>query len=366
MKPTSIVEIQEIIRSNNHVQARGGGSKTALSKSREGIHLIDITGLTGVQEYQPEEYTLTALAGTRISEVEKLLAGQDQYLPFDPLLVESGATLGGTLASGLSGPGRYRYGGLRDFILGVKFLDGHGNLVTGGGQVVKNAAGFDLPKLLIGSLGMYGILVEVTFKVFPRPRATNTLGFEYAGLVDALAAIEALSLSPLEIYALDATIESQKIILWVRLGGTPDMLAGRVSRLQDILKRSAARDLAGDDDEGYWQQVREFSWVPGGQALVKIPVTPAKVPALDGKLAVRNAVRRYSVGANLAWVAWADPLEVLDGILQEQGLSGLVILGACDQPQLGTYSSASFALRIKRALDPAGKFVGGERWTKVA
>jgi hypothetical protein len=175
-----------------------------------------------------------------------------------------------------------------------------------------------------------------------------------------------LSLTPLEIYTLDVTIESDRATLWVQVGGLPEMLPGRAKRLRNILMLSAAQDFAGDDDRRFWQQVREFSWLPERHTLIKIPITPARVPALDEKLAAHGAIRRYSVGANLVWVAWADPLEVLDGILQEQGLSGLVVLGACDQPQLGTYKSASFALRIKRALDPAGKFVGGERWTKVA
>ena len=96
---------------------------------------------------------------------------QGQYLPFDPMLSAAGATIGGTVAAGISGPGRYRYGGIRDFLLGVQFISSDGAVINAGGKVVKNAAGFDIPKLLVGSLGRLGVMTELTFKVFPQPVA---------------------------------------------------------------------------------------------------------------------------------------------------------------------------------------------------
>ncbi len=366
MKPTSLEELQEIVRQNNSLQSRGGGSKSALSIPREGVPLVDMTGLAGMQVYQPDEYTFTALAGTRISEVEALLAEHDQYLPFDPPLVEAGATLGGTVASGLSGPGRYRYGGLRDFLLGVKFIDGRGDLVKGGGKVVKNAAGFDLPKLMIGSLGMFGILVQLTFKVFPRPLATHTLGFEFATLAEALNALVILTAAPLEIFALDLAVESEQVILWVQLGGQPETIPARIKRVCALLGMDAGREVAGEAEVQFWRAAREFSWVPSQSALVKVPLTPKKVTAINEKLEGYGAVCRYSVGANLAWVAWLESLDVLDEILQQQSLSGLVILGVSDRQQLGAWKGVSFAQRVKRALDPQEKFVIGEHWLAVA
>src|SRR5207253_6842143 len=132
-------------------------------------------GLRGITEYDPSEFTFTAGAGTPVREIVAALAESGQYLPFDPMLVEAGATLGGTVAAGLSGPGRFRFGGVRDFILGVRFVDGAGRLLRMGGKVVKNAAGFDLPKFFCGSLGRFGLIVEATFKVFPRPASRLTL-----------------------------------------------------------------------------------------------------------------------------------------------------------------------------------------------
>src|SRR6185503_15751320 len=130
---------------------RGGGTKDALSSAGGETTRLDLGGCAGIVEYAPSEFTVTALAGTPIAEMVAALGERGQYLPFDPILVEAGATLGGTIAAGVSGSGRARYGGIRDFILGVRFLDGGGTLVRGGGKVVKNAAGFDLPKLMVGS-----------------------------------------------------------------------------------------------------------------------------------------------------------------------------------------------------------------------
>ena len=130
-----------------------------------------------------------------------MLAEHGQYLPFDPLLAEAGATLGGTVAAGANGPGRYRYGGLRDFILGVRYVDGEGQIVYAGGKVVKNAAGFDIPKFMVGSLGQFGALVEMTFKVFPKPEAYATLRLECASVVDGANAIIRLTGQPLDLDA---------------------------------------------------------------------------------------------------------------------------------------------------------------------
>ena len=164
---------------------RGGGSKPGLSTPGDDVTVLDMSGLRGVVEYEPNEFVFTALAGTPVAEVVAMLAEHGQYLPFDPPFAAAGATLGGAVASGLSGPGRYRYGGVRDFVIGVRFVDGLGQLVRGGGKVVKNAAGFDLPKLMVGSLGRLGALVELSFKVFPKPPAFATLRVDYPSLAAA-------------------------------------------------------------------------------------------------------------------------------------------------------------------------------------
>src|SRR5206468_1605473 len=137
--PASIDELAEIVSSCPRLLAIGAGTKPRLSEVD--VTKVSMSRMRGIVEYEPTEFTFTALAGTLLQELESTLASRGQYLPFDPLLTEAGATLGGTVAAGLSGPGRIRFGGLRDFILGVRFVDGDGRLLRMGGKVVKNAAG---------------------------------------------------------------------------------------------------------------------------------------------------------------------------------------------------------------------------------
>ena len=120
MKPGDITELQEMVRDSEKLVFQGGGTKVALAAIPEGFACLDLTAWTGITDYQPDEYTITVRSGTPVAAVTDALKENGQYLPFDPVLVEAGATIGGSVASGLNGPGRYRYGGVRDFLLGVK------------------------------------------------------------------------------------------------------------------------------------------------------------------------------------------------------------------------------------------------------
>src|SRR5688572_27540127 len=185
VSPDSIDAVCAAVCGHRCVLPSGGGTKPALSRAPDGVVRLDMRGLSGMVEYEPDEFTFTALAGTPLSVVQAELARHGQYLPFDPPLAAEGATLGGTVAAGLSGPGRLRYGGVRDFIVGVQWVDGGGALIRGGGKVVKNAAGFDFPKLFTGSMGRLGVLVEMTFKVFPSPAARVTCAIDCRDISDA-------------------------------------------------------------------------------------------------------------------------------------------------------------------------------------
>jgi glycolate oxidase FAD binding subunit len=341
-----------MVRSHPCVLPCGGGTKSALSTSHDGATPIDLTAIAGMLEYEPGEFVFTALAGTRVSAVRAQLAEHGQYLPFDPLLVDQGATLGGTIAAGVNGPGRYRYGGVRDFLLGVRFVNGEGEIVRAGGKVVKNSAGFDIPKLMVGSLGQLGILVEVSFKVFPKPEAYTTVRLSCVTLNDALGIVQRLYTSPLEIDALDLEPAERGTILWVRLAGLRSALPARIERLRSMMGGGEIIE----DDLTLWQAVRELKWLPSGWSLIKVPVTPKRIAALDGALPPA-AVRRYVGGGQAAWIALADRLETLDPILIARGLSGLVLIGSTDRPRLGLHAGESFERRVKNALDPQHRFV---------
>ncbi|MBI1876810.1 MAG: FAD-binding protein [Chloroflexi bacterium] len=372
LRPTTPEEAQTLVQTHPRLLPRGGGSKPALSTPPEDVLCLELAGLSGVLEYEPEEYTFTALAGTPVAVVEKLLAERGQYLPFDPPLAQQGATLGGTVAAGVNGPGRQRYGGVRDFLIGVRFVDGEGKLVRGGGKVVKNAAGFDLPKLMVGSLGRLGVLVELTFKVFPGPAAYATLKLAYPHLEIALTDIYRLTTSSLELHALElepatpgAGGKKNGWTLWVRLGGLTEALPARIERMREFLLSpsggaTAAEGIEAPAEGTLWQQVKGLEWVPANWALVKTPLTPKRIPTLEAQLSRVETPRRYSAGGNLAWLAWPTTenwAAKLDTLLTDLDLSGLALLGPPGVTRFGVNPGAPLARRVKQALDPNGRFL---------
>lgn len=345
----ALSSVRARLQGGAHLHVRGGRSKTALAAPDEAA-VIDLHDCRGVLEYEPSEFTFTALAGTPVADVVGLLSEHGQYLPFDPLLVAQGATLGGTIAANTAGPGRYRYGGVRDFLIGVRFVDGRGNLVQGGGKVVKNAAGFDFPKFFVGSLGRFGVLLEVTFKVFPRPAAYATLKVTTPDMDSAVHTVQRLTTSPLEMDALDLTPPG---IVWIRIGGLPEAMETRL----DNLRRFCGGGKVIVEDSDFWREAAELAWVPADALAVKIPLTPKRIQPLEAALVPLAAERRYSVGGNVAWVAWPDSPQALDTLLLQQGLSGLALTGRpLARPLLGKQPDPIFLQRVRQALDPDGRF----------
>jgi len=356
--PPEIAELQAALReagaTGSRVLPRGGGTKPALSGPPGDVVPLELGAVRGILSYDPAELTLTALAGTALAELASTLAAAGQYLPFDPPLAPAGATIGGTVAAGLSGPGRHRHGGVRDFVIGVRFLDGTGELVTGGGHVVKNAAGFDLPKLLVGSLGRLGVLLEVSLKVLPAPPAWGTLRVRADGLEGALAATTRLGRAGLDVEALD--FEPSGMVS-VRLGGPPEGLERRLDRVAREVGLDGER-LLGPPEAGLWAAARELEWAPGSSAVAKVAITPARVLELDRALERAGALRRYGAGAHVCWIAWPPDVtrERLDRILSDAGAGGVLITGELGRPLVGAIPGGEFALRARRAMDPNGVF----------
>ena len=348
---TDLRDLQEAVRESARVRAHGARTKCA--PIQEGVRALDLSAYSGVIEYHPTEFVITAWAGTPVAEVQDLLARHGQYLPFDPLLAERGATLGGTVAANACGPERYRYGGARDFLIGVRLIDGNGALIQGGGKVVKNAAGFDYPKLMVGSLGTLGILTEVTFKVFPKPEAYATLRVVLPSLGDALALLPTLTNCPYDLNAIDILVDpvDERATLFIRVGGLAAGLPQRMARVRALCGAGELMDEA--DEAAFWRAARAFTWLHAGESAVKVPLTPARIPALDAHL--RGLQRRYSVGGNVAWIA-TDDLARLDAILKSLALAGLVLVNAQGDPRIGWRQPNPFAERVARALDPEGKF----------
>ena len=354
--PTSAEEVQQLVMTLPKVLPQGAQTKPTLlhiSTGQEAARL-DMTAISGMIEYDPGEYTFTAYAGTTLATIAATLAGHGQYMPFDPPLVATGATLGGTIAAGISGSGRHRYGGLRDFILGVQFVDGQGRFVRGGGKVVKNAAGFDTPKLMVGSLGRLGILISVSFKVFPAPRATATLRANLPTLSDALSAMNRLMSGPYDLESLDLHPNlSGSVTLLARIGGPADVLEARLERLRTVVGKGEF-DLT---DADIWADSLEFKWVAARHLLVKAAITPNILPDLDRALTESGAPRRYAVGGNLAWIAWPGSVDSLDQLLARLQLQGLILRGESPRALIGAPQQMEFLRRIRAALDPNRHFV---------
>jgi glycolate oxidase FAD binding subunit len=357
VRPQSVEEVRDAILGAGAVVPIGAGTKPALSAAPGAAISLCLAGLSGITEYDPAELTFTARAGTTLAEIEAELGEHGQHLPCEPPLRAAGATLGGALAAGCSGPGAFGGGSMRDFVLGIRIVDGEGRLIAGGGRVVKNAAGFDLPKLMVGSCGSLGTIVELTCKVFPRPAAQATLTFRLGSIAVAAEAIASLARGPVRLEALELEPPG---LLTARIGGDPALIESRLTRLAGQLEAPSER-LDRESERVHWDAVRELSWAAAGSALCWVPITLLEMPALEEALAAADVARRYGLGANVAWIAWPAGREdaELDGLLAALGLRGLQLSGDLDGlPVRGAQRANQFAERGRRALDPNGRFPG--------
>jgi glycolate oxidase FAD binding subunit len=289
-------------------------------------------------EYTPDECVLTALAGTPLSEIRDLIAAHGQYLPFDPPLVEHGATLGGTVAMGLSGSGRLRYGGVRDFVIGARVVDGEGRAIRSGGKVVKNAAGFLLHHAIVGSRGRLVAIAELTLKVFPSPPARATLRISAGHAEEARAHVAALRAFDLE--ALD--MDSDRSVC-LRVAGRRESLGERVSRLEQI---TGGRAMDEPTAVAMWRDAGEFAWAPADASLIK---SPGDEP-LPGALSAR-----ITCGGQITWSAVAD-VAACHRMLLESGRRALVVRGPGVARIIGRNPANPFADRVRHALDPHHRF----------
>lgn len=361
-QPRTFADIAELCKASRRLLPVGSGSKAALGTTvSDQTAVIDMRGHSGVVTYDPSEFLITARSGTSIAELSQVLATQGQYLPFDPVLVEQGATLGGSIASGISGPCRLLYGGLRDFMLEVQLCDSLGREIRGGGKVVKNAAGFDLPKLVVGSYGRMGIITEATLKVFPKPPGNLTLRVSCPSLRSALERALKLLALPLPIAALEIESGSELV---VRLAGPIDSLTGMASRVTQALPpRTPVETLDhGTAETSAWRDRAEFQWARAFAALVRIAVTPHRLCELQEELKplADSSELVISCGATVAWLAVKElaQLEVVNTILNKLVLSAVALRGPETLTLLGDVRWVPPTERIQQALDPGKKFLG--------
>ena len=246
-------QILNAATNKTQLSIEGGGTKSWYGNANSHTKL-DTRTYSGILEYQPEELVITACAGTPLKEIEAALKAKNQMLPFEPPYFGEHATFGGAIASGLAGPNRISVGNLRDFVLGARIMDGKGQDLSFGGQVMKNVAGYDISRLMPGSMGTLSLLLEASVKVLPKPAATATLRC-HISQEKALRTLNEWAGQPLPMSAScwigNATGEGQ---LTIRLAGAAAAIKAAIPLMSSLVNAS---EVDPQSAEAFWNDLRE-------------------------------------------------------------------------------------------------------------
>ena len=350
--PSLIDRIRAAAADRQPLRIRGGGSKDFYGEPGGPAEVLSTAGLTGIVSYEPSELVVTVRAGTPLAELEAVLAEQGQCLPFEPPHFNGGATVGGMVAAGLSGPARASVGSVRDYVLGVTMVNGKGETLVFGGQVMKNVAGYDVSRLMAGSMGTLGLIAEVSLKVLPVAPAEATLRFEMPQQ-QALDKLNAWGGQPLPLNASDWVVDNGVPTLYLRLRGA-------VAAVEAACRKLGGQRLEGVGEE--WAATRDLKlpWFNerGARDLWRLSV-PQTAPVLslpeDPFVQWHGAQRwvRAEPGAGAALRAAA----------QAVGGSATLFLPA-DAQATGRFAPLAAPLDrihrdLKREFDPAGIFNPG-------
>ena len=331
-------QVAAVAASGGAVEIVGGGSKRFYGEAVEGLP-IEVAGHSGVIDYDPAELVITLRCGCRLAEVEALLAEQRQMFGFEPPHFGADATIGGMVASGLAGPRRAFSGSIRDFLLGARVLDGRGQGMQFGGRVIKNVAGFDLSRLLVGSLGTLGVILEVSLRVMPIPQSEATLAFEHADADEHIRWINQLGSEP---YPISAS-------MW-RAGVSRLRLSGSEQGL-----RQAIAELGGEAVEFDWTGLREHDdeFFAVEQALTRIALPPATPDIAPGR------AQMIEWGGARRWLSGEVDIDELRQ--QASGMGGSVCAFRGHAAGVAVFHPLAPPMLklqrgIKSSFDPAGIF----------
>ena len=310
MRPKSEEELAEMVAgATAPLRVQGGGTRPI--GRRVSGECLSASGLRGVELYEPGALTLVVKAGTPLAEVQKVLAGERQRLAFEPmdhrvLLGTDGTpTIGGVVAANVSGPRRIQSGAARDFLLGVRFVDGEGQIIKNGGRVMKNVTGYDLVKLLAGSWGTLGVLSELSFKVQAIPETEATLVARGLDAHTGVAMLASALGSPFDVSGVahaPAGILGEAAMTMIRIEGMAQSVRYRAGRL------AATGDFEtfeAEDSAALWQKIRDvepFATRPG--AVWRVSLKPSDGPALSDALTMAGVPHEalYDWGGGLVWV----------------------------------------------------------------
>jgi glycolate oxidase FAD binding subunit len=369
----------------------GLASKAALGRPVKSARRLDLSRLSGVSFYEPEELVFSALAGTPIETIEAMLAKNAQELPFEPIsfsaLYGTGpGTLGGCLMTNCSGPRRIKAGAARDFVLGVKAVSGRGEAFKAGGRVVKNVTGYDLARGLAGSFGTLAVATEVTLKVLPSAETSVTLILENLAPARAVEALCAAMGAPVDVSGAAhlplcaATAQGfTTTITTLRIEGFAPSVAERLDRLETMLKPFApAGRLVGPASQTLWRAIRDGTPLAcqRDKIIWKISVTPTSGPKVAETVACACDVESmFDWSGGLVWLALdpcADAAAALirQAVAQHGGGHATLIRAPVDtraaipvfEPQ--PPALAGLSRRLKEAFDPHGILEPCRMWAE--
>ena len=339
--------------SREAIRIRAGGTKDFYGNAPNGS-VLDPRGCSGIVLYEPTELVIVVQGGTTLEEVESALDQHHQMLAFEPPRFGGHATVGGCIASGLAGPRRCALGtsggGVRDFVLGLKLLDGQGRLLKFGGRVIKNVAGYDVARMVVGSLGVLGVIVEASFKVVPKPMREMTLRFE----VDEPTALSTLSGWSERALPISASAWCRGT-LHVRLSG---------SRAALDAAQIGGEELGSVDAARFWMGVREHThpFFGGEEPLWRLSLPPATTSmgiVADQMIEWHGALR---------WIRSNQPADAMRASAQRLGGHATLFRGG-DRSQ-GVFSLLSPGLlaihqRLRAEFDPRGIFDAGRMYSAL-
>ena len=363
--PQALIEqIRAAAAHRTPLRIAGGDSKAFYGNSTEGEPL-STTSWSGISSHEPTELVVTVRAGTPLADLEATLAEKGQCLPFEPPRWGAASTIGGVVAAGLAGPGRAAAGGVRDYVLGLQFINGRGEWLTFGGQVMKNVAGYDVSRVMAGSLGTLGVITDISLKVLPVAPAEATLVFPL-GQVDALEQLHRWGGQPLPINAScwvkDTTQAGAPELLFVRLRGA---VAAVEAACEGMAREAGGQRMenaqAGPDWTACRDQTLPFFQAPSPELCLwrlSVPQTAPVLTLSHAQLIEWQGAQRW------LWAPASAAAELRSAAAAAQGHATLFRAGSDGAPGVPRFDRQSPAIeaitqRLRAEFDPAGIFNPG-------
>jgi glycolate oxidase FAD binding subunit len=359
-----VVEVVRAAReSKRTLEIVGHGTKRGFGRPLQCDDMLDVSALTGIVNYEPDEMIITARAGTPVAEIEAALAEHNQRLGFEPAdwgplfgAPANSATIGGVLSAGCDGSAAVRYGRCRDHLLGFRAVNGFGEAYKGGGKVVKNVTGFDLPKLFCGAMGTLGPLTEVTLRVFPKPPITEVFDTCELSPESGLALLRRVWSSPLECTGL-AFLNGTA---FTRLEGSRAALDEKVAMLRSFSERESQQNSAGEVI---------FHKIGSGQIVGDTESTLWRVhvpPANGAKIIADIPPSAWSAdwAGGLLWLECDRDVHAIAATFNARAI---LMRGRDSIPAFAPEPRvrAEMTQRVKAAFDPLGLFNPGRMWEGV-